>query len=108
MSRTRADWKAATKYSRLCSEHFTDDCFESDHTIAAQFGIKRNKKLKAGAIPRNISRPGSSKRQSQDSDGSTVEAVKKRTAAEKREREDRLEFGYTCYSVKSFVCVFNS
>ena len=91
MSRTRADWKAATKYSHLCSEHFTDDCFESDHAIAAQFGIKWSKKLKAGEIPslfsRSISRAGPSRRESQDSDGSSVEAVKKRrTAAVKRER----------------------
>ena len=38
-------------------------------------------------FPRSISQAGPSKRQSQGSDGSSVEAVKKkRTAAEKREK----------------------
>ena len=105
---TRAYWKAATKYLHLCSEHFTDDCFESDHAIAAQFGIKRSKKLKPGAIPslfpRSISRAGPSKRQSQDSDGSSMEAVKKRrTAAIKRERKQVRIWLYML--LYSFVCV---
>ena len=34
VSRTRANRKAATKYSCLCSKHFTDDCFEGNHTMA--------------------------------------------------------------------------
>ena len=56
--------------------------------IAVQFGIKWSKKLKAGALPslfpKSISQAGPSKRHSQDSDGSSVEVVKKRgTDAEK-------------------------
>ena len=60
--RTRAHWKA-TDYSFLCSEHFTDDCFEAESSTAAQFGIKKRKKLKPGAIPtifvRQSDSPGS-------------------------------------------------
>ena len=105
MLQTRAYWKAATKYSHLCSEHFTDDCFKNDHAIAAQFGIKRSKKLKAGAIPslfpRSISRAGPSKRQSQDSDGSSMEAERKRrTAAVKRERKQVEKTGWNIVSTK--------
>ena len=38
--RTRAQWKV-TKYSFICSEHFTEDSFEVDSTIAATFGIEK-------------------------------------------------------------------
>ena len=34
VQRTRADWKDATEYSVLCSEHFTNECFEEDSFIA--------------------------------------------------------------------------
>ncbi len=47
--RTRACWKA-TESSFLCSEHFTDDCFEAESSLTAQFGIKKRKKLRSGAI----------------------------------------------------------
>ena len=41
VQRTRADWKGATEYSVLCSEHFTSKCFEEDSFIVAQFGLTR-------------------------------------------------------------------
>ena len=51
VQRTRADWKEATEYSVLCSEHIMNDCFEEDSTIAAQFGISKRKRLKPDVIP---------------------------------------------------------
>ena len=51
MQRTCADWKDATDYSVLCSEHFTSDCFEEDSFIAAQFGLTKRKRLKSDAVP---------------------------------------------------------
>lgn len=46
VQRTRADWKDATQYSVLCSEHFTSDSF-----IATQFGSTKRKRLKPDAVP---------------------------------------------------------
>ena len=57
-NKTRAQWKA-TEHSYLCSEHFTKDCFEVDSAIAAQFGIKKRKALKPGAVPSIFVRPAS-------------------------------------------------
>ena len=51
VQRTRADWKDATDYSDLRSDHFTSDCFEKDSHIVAQFGIVTRKRLKPHAVP---------------------------------------------------------
>ena len=98
VQRTRAQWKA-TEHSYLCSEHFTEDCFEVDSAIAAQFGIKKRKALKPGAVPSIFPRPasvvgqssakgGSCKRPSTATSCESVEMTskKKRGAVEKRER----------------------
>ena len=58
VQRTRAQWKA-TEHLHLCSEHFTEDCFEVDSVIAAQFGIKKRKALKPGAVPSIFPGPAS-------------------------------------------------
>ena len=50
VQRTRAKWKA-TEHSFLCSDHFTEDCFEVDSALASQFGMKKRRRLKPGAIP---------------------------------------------------------
>ena len=57
VQRTRADWKDATDYSVLCSEHFTSDCFEENSFIAAQFGLTKRKRLKPDAVPTIFHRP---------------------------------------------------
>ncbi|KAM9364781.1 uncharacterized protein KZ484_010956 [Pholidichthys leucotaenia] len=59
--KTRADWKEPTKYSVLCSEHFTMDCFEEGPLRSAEMGIetKRRLVLKKGAVP-TIFRKGAS------------------------------------------------
>ena len=44
VQRTRAKWKASED-SFLCSEHFTPESFEVDSQLAAQFGIKKRRRL---------------------------------------------------------------
>ena len=50
VQKTRAQWKPSDS-SVLCSNHFTDDCFEPGFNIATQFGIEKARKLKPKAIP---------------------------------------------------------
>ena len=35
----------------LCSEHFSDECFDVESKLAAEFWMKRTKRLKADAVP---------------------------------------------------------
>lgn len=56
VKRTRAKWNA-TKHSVLCSDHFTEDCFEVDSTIAATFGLSKKRRLKPDAVPSIFHRP---------------------------------------------------
>ena len=35
----------------MCNDHFTNDCFEEDTTIAARFGIGKRRRLQPNAIP---------------------------------------------------------
>jgi len=46
VQRTRASWSGPTKYSCLCSEHFTDDCFDPSHRIRESLGF--------GTMQRNL------------------------------------------------------
>ena len=55
VQRTRAKWKV-TESSFLCSEHFTEDCFEVTANLASQFGISTKRRLVAGAVPTVFSR----------------------------------------------------
>ena len=60
VQRTRAKWKA-TETSFLCSEHFTEDCFEVTAALESQFGIKRHwRRVTPGAIPTVFSKTGHS------------------------------------------------
>ena len=36
--------------SVLCSEHFTEECFEESNIIHQSFGLKKNRRLKKGAV----------------------------------------------------------
>lgn len=78
VQRTRAQWKPSES-SVLCSKHFTDDCFEVAYDLATQFGIKKTRKLKPGAVPSLFLR----KRPQEDDQSSPA---RKRSAVEKRER----------------------
>ena len=35
----------------LCSEHFSDECFEVESKLVAKYGMKKTKRLKADAVP---------------------------------------------------------
>ena len=54
MQRTPADWRDASDYSVLCSEHFTNNCFEEGSAIA---GIQKRRHLKPDAVPTIFHRP---------------------------------------------------
>ena len=101
MQRTPADWRDATDYSVLCSEHFTNDCFEEASIIAAQFGIQKRRHLKPGAVPTIFNRPiatmaseGSLQeglsvghKRAAMTRGESIPVEKKKVAFEKRERD---------------------
>ena len=59
VQRTQAQWKA-TDQSFLCSDHFTEDSFEVDSALAAQFGMKKRRRLKPNTIPTIFPRPSMS------------------------------------------------
>ena len=77
---TRAKWQGPTRYSTICSDHFTDTDFEfEDFGLYSDFGMKFRRKLKATAIP--VIRLPSDKQDNQPADKPT------RPAAMKRERK---------------------
>ena len=49
--RTRAGWSGPTATSYLCSDHFTEDCFDESSLMAAKLGIQKRKTLKPDAVP---------------------------------------------------------
>lgn len=91
--RTRAEWEA-TEHSVLCSEHFTEDCFEADAVLARSFGLSKRRRLKADAIPTIFHRPsaelpstsGASRKRLRDADTPTISSKRPCGAVEKRER----------------------
>ena len=93
VQRTRAQW-TATQYSFLCSEHFTQDCFEVESLLASSFGLKKKRRLKPDAIPTIFHRVPAAAVQTREaqkrpsSTSVTGESLpkKKRGAVEKRER----------------------
>ena len=56
VQRFRAEW-TWTPYSVLCSEHFSEECFEPASKLAAEFGMQITRRLKPDAIPTIFSRP---------------------------------------------------
>ena len=48
VKRTRANLKESSAFSVVCSEHFTEDCFEG---MAEQLGLKMKRMLKPAAVP---------------------------------------------------------
>ena len=53
VKKTRVDWKKPSAYSLVCSDHFTEDCFER---MAEKLGLKRKRVLKPDAVPTIFSR----------------------------------------------------
>ena len=48
------------EHSVVCSEHFTQDCFEADAATAATFGISKTRRLKPDTVPTIFRRESSS------------------------------------------------
>ena len=88
VSRFRAEW-TCTEYSVLCSEHFSDECFEVESKLAAEFGMKRTKRLKADAVPSIFTRSSATSRtlgkRVSPCSNSSESSSKKRMAYEKHE-----------------------
>ena len=90
--RTRAGWSGPTANSYLCSDHFSEDCFERDTLMAAKLGIQKRKKLKPDAVPTIFERnkqhaaPPSKKRTGSSEPDCSQAAKKPRSGYEKRER----------------------
>ena len=51
LQRTRDQWSGPTEHSVLCSDHFKEDCFETETLLAPKFGISRKPRLKPNAVP---------------------------------------------------------
>ena len=113
--RTRAQW-AATEHSVLCSEHFTEDCFEVNAALAQSFGMSKRRRLKEGAIPtiferRSAERASTSSKRPCDSDTPTSPKRPCR-AVEKRDRS-RVNNSTCCHASISIYmyandCLFTS
>lgn len=73
--RTRDKWEGPTKYSAVCSEHFTEDCLQSTSVMSKKLGIKMKQLLKPTAIPTIFKRHTS-----------TPKRLRSSSAVQKRER----------------------
>ncbi|XP_062511813.1 THAP domain-containing protein 10-like [Corticium candelabrum] len=103
VQRTRDKWNWPSRYSVLCSDHFTEDCFETDHLLASSFGIARRARLKPDVVPTHFVRAnlrtgasGSSamsleRTRKRTSTGGESELTSKRGAYEKRQRARLLQ-----------------
>ena len=83
----RKNW-TPSQHSRLCSQHFTHDCFEQD-LVAMQYAGWKPKRLslKAGAIPIIFDYEAKGKTTKRASSGSTGK-TRRRGAYEKRRRTE--------------------
>ncbi|KAM4592420.1 uncharacterized protein PAE49_012511 [Odontesthes bonariensis] len=86
VKKIRADWMEPTKYSVLCSEHFTRDCFEEGPLMRAALGIdtKRPLQLKKGVVPSIFPKPQTITQPHAEPSGS-------RSAYAKRERKRKID-----------------
>ena len=58
VQRTRDKWNGPSVYSAVCSEHFTEDCFELTTIVSGKLGLKAKQRLKPNAVPTIFTRPG--------------------------------------------------
>ena len=88
VQRFRAEW-TCTKYSVLCSEHFSVECFKVESKLAAEFGLKKSKRLRADAVPsiftRSTAMSGTLGRRASPCSSSSESSSKKQMIYEKRE-----------------------
>ena len=87
VQRTRDYWSTPTANSCLCSDHFTEDCFEPSSLTAVKLGLKRKVMLKPDAVPTIFQRPSDSIKTASVLE--VAQAKQKRTsrAYEKREKK---------------------
>ena len=78
IKRTRDKWTGPTKYTCVCSDHFTEDCFRLQSIIAPKLGLKIKQELNPDAVPTIIKRPSSGSQ--------SPKRLRKSKAYEKRER----------------------
>jgi len=57
VQRTRAQWQGPTQNSAVCSEHFTEDCFQPISVTSRKMGMKMRQMLKPSAVPTIFKRP---------------------------------------------------
>ena len=76
VQRTKAQWKGPSKHSAVCSDHFSEDCFEPMSVTSKKLGIKMKQMLKPTGIPSIFKCPSSSPKRLQ----------RPSSALEKRER----------------------
>ena len=80
VQRTRAEWKEPSGYSCVCSDHFTEDCFQPLSVVSGKLGMKMKKMLKPDAVPTLFPKP---------SDIPRPKSLRSSGAQEKRERESK-------------------
>ena len=74
IEQVRDKWpEGPSKNSVVCSEHFTQDCFDASSQLFQSFGMKKTPKLKNNSIPTIFNRPNSGR------------VTKRRTAYHKRQ-----------------------
>ena len=79
VKRTRAEWTGpSSSYTYVCSDHFTEECFDTVSELKQEAGYLNRRKLKKDAIPTIFRR----------SDNESSMPKKPRTAFEKRQKMD--------------------
>ena len=80
--RTRAAWAGPTTHSRLCSNHFDEDCFEKEKDFREKLGLERKRiVLLPGSIPTIFKR---------SADASGKQSPKKRRSAYAKRESARM------------------
>ena len=85
VQRTRDKWHGPTQNSAVCSEHFTEECFEPISVASKKIGMKIKQMLKPGVIPTVFKRPSV-----------TPKRLRTSSAVEKRDRARVTRFVRSC------------
>ncbi len=56
--KTRDKWKGPSQHSVVCSDHFSEESFESGTHLESQFGLLKRRRLKPDAVPTIFKKPG--------------------------------------------------
>ena len=90
VQRTTDKWRGPSKYSAICCEHFTEDCFEMTPLNARKPGIK----MKSRLMPTIFLRPASST--------AVTKRLRESSAFEKREKA-RVTYSYLLYLPNNII-----